>query len=198
MRRAAVTLRCRECGERFSWKVKGRGRYPRSCSPACHAKRKRAEIHKRTCIVCGAPFTTDDRKTLTCGMRCGKRVADATKRAKMIARRTRFCEVCSQPFVMHKPSAKARRGEVREGRFCSRRCKHAAMRKPVQLGLFEGMGVSLSAAAAPAIAAKFESKISELNPKSPSSGEGGLTSAGAPGCNRANSHPHKISARPDP
>ena len=45
----------------------------------------------------------------------------------------RNCELCGQSFVAHKPSGKAYRGKVREGRFCSRRCAHAAARKPRQL-----------------------------------------------------------------
>lgn len=49
---------------------------------------------------------------------CGKRLADATKRAKSIARQTRLCETCSQPFVMHR--AKAQHGELRE----TQRTKH--------------------------------------------------------------------------
>jgi hypothetical protein len=52
-------------------------------------------------------------------------------------RRARICLTCGASFVAHKPSAKARRGEVREGRFCSRKCWHAVMRVPVQLPLFK-------------------------------------------------------------
>ena len=49
----------------------------------------------------------------------------------------RNCELCGQSFVAHKPSGKAYRGKVREGRFCSRRCAHAAARKPQQLSMFD-------------------------------------------------------------
>lgn len=35
----------------------------------------------------------------------------------------RVCETCGKDFIMHTPSGKARRGEVKEGRFCSRKCR---------------------------------------------------------------------------
>ncbi|OPY74935.1 MAG: HNH endonuclease [Syntrophorhabdus sp. PtaU1.Bin153] len=45
-------------------------------------------------------------------------------RAKAKAKRwTRICEQCGKEFVMHAASGKANRGEVKEGRFCSRKCR---------------------------------------------------------------------------
>jgi hypothetical protein len=49
----------------------------------------------------------------------------------------RVCLGCGEAFVMRNPSGKARRAQVREGRFCSRSCFHRWMRQPVQLSLFD-------------------------------------------------------------
>ena len=156
---AKITLRCSACHEPFEWIVRARGRYPKTCSPKCDAARRREwncanrhryrtdkpreKIHHGECVICGAPFESVDRRTRTCGLTCGAALSYQTKvpgrRAKTIAQRTRICEACGRSFVMHKPSAKARRGEVREGRFCSRRCWHSAMRKPQQLSLFKDL-----------------------------------------------------------
>lgn len=157
---STIALQCEECRAAFSYVVRRCGRRPRTCSPECHAIRRRnwnranghryrsaaprPKTHKRDCAICSAPFLTSNLNTRTCGLACGKRLAASTKRAKTIARRTRSCELCGRSFVMHKPSGKARKGNVREGRFCSRRCAHAAMRKPRQLGLFDEVSKTLS------------------------------------------------------
>lgn len=150
---STITLQCEECRASFPYVVHSCGRYPRTCSPECHAVRRRnwnranghryrtaeprPKIHKGNCAICFASFEASNLRTRTCGPTCSKRLADSTKRAKSIARRMRNCELCGQSFVAHKPSGKAYRGKVREGRFCSRRCAHAAARKPRQLSMFD-------------------------------------------------------------
>lgn len=57
-----------------------------------------------------------------------RRQCDITREANAKARRTRVCEQCGVSFVMRSPSGKARRGEVQEGRFCSRACSAETVR----------------------------------------------------------------------
>jgi hypothetical protein len=40
--------------------------------------------------------------------------------------------MCGKVFIMHSPSGKANRGEVNEGRFCSRKCRWDKERKPIE------------------------------------------------------------------
>lgn len=75
----------------------------------------------RQCVACGEPFRTGRKRTRCC-VRCANAVSQSVRLANSEARRQRICEVCCNPFVMRSPSGKARRGEVREGRFCSRVC----------------------------------------------------------------------------
>jgi len=161
MPKGGINLTCWQCARPFQAVRNGRGRYPRFCSDECHAARKadqnkrycregrykqrrrdwelrRPKIH-RDCVVCGTQFSTSNRRTKCCGRVCGEKLAQSVnsiRHAKSIADRTRYCEICARPFVMHRRSGRSRRGEVREGRFCSRKCMAAAMRVPVQLSLF--------------------------------------------------------------
>jgi hypothetical protein len=54
--------------------------------------------------------------------------AQATRTANAMARRSRTCQQCGAGFVMRNPSGAARRGEVSEGKFCSRKCAAASKR----------------------------------------------------------------------
>jgi hypothetical protein len=83
--------------------------------------------------VCGNPFTTVNRQTKCCGSVCGHRLgtpkAHATRSANAKIRLTRACQRCGVSFVMRNPSGKARSGLVNEGRYCSRACASAVLRK---------------------------------------------------------------------
>jgi hypothetical protein len=57
--------------------------------------------------------------------------AHASRTANAMARRQRTCEQCGAGFTMANLSGKARAGRSQEGRFCSRPCAIAGMRKPV-------------------------------------------------------------------
>lgn len=82
-----------------------------------------AQGSRRACAMCDAEvFST----SLTCGRRCGNRLAQWSRAARSGAERARSCERCAASFVMRLPSGRARAGLSREGRFCSRRCAHAA------------------------------------------------------------------------
>lgn len=56
--------------------------------------------------------------------------SEEARRADLRAaeRRRRRCEACGTEFVARSPSGAARRGEVAEGRFCSRACAASARR----------------------------------------------------------------------
>jgi len=72
----------------------------------------------RVCLNCGIELT---RKTQTkyCSVDCQKQ--DRSKRAQK--RRARVCETCGREFIMRCLSGKGKRGEVKEGRFCSVKCR---------------------------------------------------------------------------
>ena len=154
MKAMQETRTCQKCGAEFSYLRKRQsGRSRLFCSSSCKAERiadlneqyrregryrnrthaaQRAKIAK-TCVVCGIGFTTVNRRTQSCGAVCGHRLltpkAHATRSANAIIRRTRTCQRCGVCFVMRNPSGKARRGLANEGRFCSRACAHAVLRK---------------------------------------------------------------------
>ena len=140
---STISSACSICGASFDQVVPTSGRRRLTCSSECRRARKakwnkeNSKNHNRSCVVCRAPFLTSNLKTRCCSRACGKALADHAKRVKSIAKRIRICQVCDQSFLMHRPSAKARHGLVREGRYCSRACAAAALRKPVQLGLFD-------------------------------------------------------------
>jgi hypothetical protein len=81
------------------------------------------------CLFCGIELTRKTQKKY-CSVPCQKAHRSELTRKERI----RICETCGKEFVMHKLSGKAKRGEVKEGRFCSRKCKWAAQRKPAASG----------------------------------------------------------------
>ena len=95
------------------------------------------------CRRCGDNFSTTisgaGRPPVFCSDACR---ADARQNPNRTMH-TRACAICGQTFETTKSSEccsrpRARRGEAREGRFCSRRCRDiAATRRPAQqLDLF--------------------------------------------------------------
>lgn len=85
------------------------------------------------CLFCGVELTGKYQKKY-CSVSCQK-----THRSALIQKkRTRICETCGKEFVMHKPSGKAKKGEVKEGRFCSRECHFIwVKRQPKKLKVIE-------------------------------------------------------------
>lgn len=84
-----------------------------------------------TCLQCGKELT-GKWQTKYCSRDCmweHQRNARAEAKAK---RWTRVCEQCGKEFVMHAASGKANKGEVKEGRFCSRKCRWDKERKPIE------------------------------------------------------------------
>jgi hypothetical protein len=59
---------------------------------------------------------------------CGRRQSHITRSANARLRSVRTCEYCGVEFHRRNPSGQARRGEVKEGRFCSRVCAASAVR----------------------------------------------------------------------
>lgn len=128
------TLPCAMCGQQFTFTVKSKGRYQRYCSIACRHQRIRQQVrrpgtrraHDKTCIECGAAFSTPNASTACCSRECGwkrgKRRQDEWRAEQARKRHARICESCGSQFVMRRPSGKANRGIVLEGQFCSREC----------------------------------------------------------------------------
>ena len=144
MRPRTIESSCRRCSEKFSTTIRGAGRPPLFCSDACRVDARRnpnRKIRTRVCAICGQTFETTKSSeccSRPCGQKLAKQRSDAARKANAEERRRRLCVSCGAVFVMRNPSGRARRGEAREGRFCSRRCRDmAATRRPAQqLDLF--------------------------------------------------------------
>ncbi len=83
----------------------------------------------RDCAICGNQVAAKSKTTITCSARCAQKLSHWSRSAHSAACRTKTCEECGQTFVVRPPSGKARRGEVSEGRFCSRACRGASARR---------------------------------------------------------------------
>lgn len=70
-----------------------------------------------TCLNCGKELTGKYQKKY-CSVNCQKE----DRSRKVRERNTRVCETCGVAFVMRGLSGKGKRGEVKEGRFCSKKC----------------------------------------------------------------------------
>ena len=85
------------------------------------------------CLFCGIELTRKTQKKY-CSVPCQK----AHGSALAYKERIRICETCGKGFVMHRLSGKAKRGEVKEGRFCSRACHFEWVRRqPKKLRVIE-------------------------------------------------------------
>lgn len=114
---------CFACGSSISSPVR-RGKPPIYCGDECRRAARasrRARQYERVCIRCGLFFSTTCRASVAC-TGCANAFSQIVRTANAIARLQRTCEQCGVSFIMRNASGKARRGEVREGRFCSRRC----------------------------------------------------------------------------
>jgi len=80
------------------------------------------------CLFCGEELTGKHQKKY-CSVDCQKK--DRSRQSA--EKRKRICKVCGKEFTMHWLSGKAKKGEVKEGQFCSRECKWNARRKPIKV-----------------------------------------------------------------
>lgn len=85
------------------------------------------------CIVCGHDFSPKYRTTRCCGPACTLKQRHITRSANARVRNERRCQHCGLSFQRRNPSGKARRGEVNEGRYCSRKCVNAQRKVAAQL-----------------------------------------------------------------
>ena len=74
------------------------------------------------CAHCGKPLTKRWQDKY-CSRDCMWEYQRNARAEAKVKRWTRVCEQCGKEFVMHAASGKANRGEVKEGRFCSRKCR---------------------------------------------------------------------------
>jgi ribosomal protein L24E len=146
IRSRTITRIC-PCGARFAVVIRGAGRPTKFCSVACRDGSGHTTVRstsEKTCAICGDQFIASDARLECCGRTCGhilgKRRSDATRSENARHRLARRCEACCDEFVARNPSGAARRGETREGRFCSRKCQAVwrTRRPPLQLELFGG------------------------------------------------------------
>lgn len=86
--------------------------------------------YDRDCAVCLTPFRTDDKATVCCSRPCGNKLSNQRRTQRTIAERTCICEQCGVAFVRGRLSGKALKGLSNEGRFCSKTCQDASLRKP--------------------------------------------------------------------
>lgn len=74
------------------------------------------------CKQCGKGLTSRH-QTKYCSRACMHEYLGRKRKEASEAKRRRVCRVCGKEFIMHHPSGKANRGEVKEGQFCSRACR---------------------------------------------------------------------------
>jgi len=121
---------CKSCEREFliTRVPNRRGRDPGFCSPRCRAaaRAKYRRLHGAVCEQCQCPFETRSPRQRFCSLTCSARASAAPRRAAVLIARQRMCAQCNRQFTLsHGPSGRALRGEVDEGRFCSRRCAAA-------------------------------------------------------------------------
>jgi hypothetical protein len=81
-----------------------------------------------TCQNCGKELTSKW-QVKYCSRDCMWEYQRKSRAEAKAKRWTRICEQCGKEFVMHSTSGKANRGEVKEGRFCSRKCHFTWVRQ---------------------------------------------------------------------
>lgn len=75
------------------------------------------------CDYCGIEYDTKKHGAKYCSRPCMWADQREKRKAASEAKRKRICQWCGKEFIMHAPSGKATRGEVKEGLFCSRKCR---------------------------------------------------------------------------
>ena len=109
VREVKVELVCRCCGKTFTANYIAKVPY---CSKEC-----RKESRRQTCKECGKVYYHSSKS-----MCCSKECLDKYRNRISIEKRKRVCETCGKEFIMPYMSGKGKRGEVKEGRFCSKKC----------------------------------------------------------------------------
>jgi glycosyltransferase involved in cell wall biosynthesis len=137
-RGVGVHLKCLRCGRSFEHRLKPSGRLPRTCSPECRRARKQGQdqqyrregryrpyerrglrsTYTGTCVVCGLAFSSKNKRTRTCGSKCGAILNGRIRTERARVRNSRRCELCDSAFQPANPSAKQRRAGHQQ-RFCS-------------------------------------------------------------------------------
>lgn len=79
------------------------------------------------CLQCGKELT-GKWQSKYCSRDCMWEYQRKERAEASEAKRRRVCETCGKEFIMHWQSAKANKGEVKEGRFCSRKCRGASIK----------------------------------------------------------------------
>lgn len=80
------------------------------------------------CLNCGEEITGDKRNKY-CSRACSHEDLNKKRKEASEAKRKRICQECGKEFIMPHQSAKARRGEIQSGLYCSRRCRFDALKK---------------------------------------------------------------------
>lgn len=81
------------------------------------------------CLECGNDLTGKWQKKY-CSHPCAVEHLRKERRSASEAKRRRVCVSCGKEFIMGHMSAKASRGEIKAGLYCSRKCRWKAERKP--------------------------------------------------------------------
>jgi len=77
------------------------------------------------CLFCGVKLVGRRQKEY-CSVQCSRAHRHELAKKKL---GTNICEMCGKEFDVHRPSGRANRGEVKEGRFCSKKCYGVWMTK---------------------------------------------------------------------
>lgn len=112
-----MELVCRCCGKTFTANYIAKVPY---CSKEC-----RKESRRQTCKECGKVYYHSSKS-----MCCSKECLDKYRNRISIEKRKRVCETCGKEFIMPYMSGKGKRGEAKEGRFCSKKCYGAWLSNP--------------------------------------------------------------------
>jgi len=107
-----VIQTCSYCGKSFTSYYIAKIPY---CSKEC-----KKESTRRICEECGKVYYPRQQRANT--RFCSRECLDIYRHRKSIESRTRICETCGKEFIMRGMSGKSNRGEVNEGRFCSKKC----------------------------------------------------------------------------
>lgn len=130
--------RCLSCGARIPLGGKGRPRIRCvGCVPPSgvnkYVKRgyRPRTYYDRRCVVCAVPFRTENRTTVTCGVRCGNRRAQASRAARVSLEKARVCLQCGVSFREGVRSKKQRDANAKQ-KFCGRPCSSQWRRQETQ------------------------------------------------------------------
>jgi len=107
-------LSCSYCGKEYETRYIPKTPY---CSVECRKRDK-----TKVCPICEKSFIPLRKTQMYCSMYCSMKYVHEQRHRESVVKRTRTCEACGKEFVMRSMSGKGNRGEVNEGRFCSKKC----------------------------------------------------------------------------